>query len=238
MKTSWLLMMVAMAACCQNLFAHPMAAPPSVTPPPVIGGVPTLPAPFDPMGEEGPLAAAPPKDCYRITLEDGSMVMGEIDGTAEISLKAKVGDVKITMREVAHIEEAFTEQGQVTVTFGNGDRLTGKITIGEVKLKTAWGELTISDDGLHRLEAGKLIEESNPVMRRSLDGHSFVTIIKKHFRFQPMVEITSGHATPATFTYPAGSNVPWSPPNADAAPVLRPQPSTPLAPRVSLPNAR
>ena len=220
-------------------FAPPVAAPdaaPRFVDPTEPGS--SRPEPLAPMGAEV-AAATPPKDCVRVTLADGSMILGEV------SLKAKIGEVEIAMHDIARIDEAFVEEDQFTVTLSNGDRLTGTITVKDVKIKTAWGELLLQAESLASLEAGKLIEESNPHTRRSLDGRTTVTIIKKQFHFQPMVLQNS--VQPGTPTYSPYSPTPNTPhgfapatavPSARAPrPMVRPGRGTPVAPRLVSPIA-
>ena len=216
MKLLYYLTFVALGLSCRFITAQAPDLLPDSAPAPVPADItPTLPGPLDPMGEDGPAPAKPPQACYRVTLEDGSMMLGEIDGKSEISLKSKVGDVKIALQQVARIDEAFAEEDRVTVTFSNGDRLTGKLSIEDVKLKTAWGELTVKPNGLYSLEAGKLFEQCGPVTRRSLDGRSVVTITRKHFRFQPLVEGPSAYPTGTTVRGPnTTSSGTWSAPTA------------------------
>ena len=187
---------------------------------------PTVPAPLVPMGGEEPTPAEPPKDCVRVTLEDGSMILGKIAGETKVALKSRIGEVEIAMREIARVDQAFADDGQFTVTLSNGDRLTGKLTVKDVKLQTAWGELTLKVDGLNNLEAGKLFKESAPVVRRSVDGRTTVTIVRKHFRFQPTIAGPSSY--PAAPTYSPYPSVPtpngWgTAPAADARPTIAPQ---------------
>lgn len=199
----------------------PRFSPPIAVPVPLDSGIPD---PLVPMGREGPTEAKPPKDRVRVTLEDGSMILGEIDGETKLSLKAKIGDVEIAMREIARIDQAFIEEDQFTVTLSNGDRLTGKLTVKDLKLKTAWGELGLKEEGLFGLEVGKLFEESAPQTRRSIDGRTTVTVARTHFRFQPTVPGPNSYPTESTYSpYTPGSTTRgWSVPSADARPVLAP----------------
>ena len=41
-----------------------------------------------PMGDAAVEDAPPPKDCFRVSLDDGSMILGEIEGDSKVSLKA------------------------------------------------------------------------------------------------------------------------------------------------------
>ena len=69
------------------------------------------------------------------------MIMGEIDGEAKIELTSKVGAIDIPVRQVARIDEAFAEEEKFTVTFTNGDRLTGTVSSVDADVPFAAGRL-------------------------------------------------------------------------------------------------
>lgn len=166
----------------------------------------------DPSPMGGPVEAKPARECFRLQMEDGSLILGEIADEAKLTLRAKVGEVEIKLFDVARIDRAV-EPNEFQVTLTNGDRLTGRLNIAEVKLQAAWGEVPLAAKGLAALEAGKLFEQTAPESRRSPDGRSVVTIARKFFRFQPTIEGPSAYPTTAYPTTAPGASYP-----PDAAP--------------------
>ena len=164
------LMVLAVFAC----LAGTALAQPTVTPPPV-GSAPVAEPPIGPadtrpvLPERGPRlepmggdaaeeaeSAKPPKPCHRLSLDDGSLLLGEIVGQPDLTLQAKIGDLTIEFADIARIDPAFPDEDKFTVTLDNGDRLTGELILEEVKFKTVLGELPLKRDGLYSLEAGEL----------------------------------------------------------------------------------
>ncbi len=151
-----------------------------------------------PMGGDaiGPEEAKPLKDCFRLRMKDGSLIVGDIADDVKLTLRAKFGEVEIALREIALIERAV-EDDEFQVTMTNGDRLTGRPKLEDAKMKTAWGEVPLQlGKGLIGLEAGKLGETTTYSVRHSPDGRSTVAIARKQSVFQPLLQ-NAGPCAPA-----------------------------------------
>ena len=172
----------------------PSPYPPSFPQPAAPDGRPVLPQrgprlgpegeDLAPMGDDPAEDAAPPKDCYRVSLDDGSLILGQIDPKTKVTLRSKVGELAIALPDVARIDPAFPDETKFTLTLSNGDRLTGSLSFKEIQFQTALGEMPLQAKGLYSLEAGKLHEQTRSVSRRSLDGRTVVTVARKYVRFQ------------------------------------------------------
>ena len=175
-----------------------------------------------PMGEAAPADAPPAKECFRVSLNDGSQILGTFAPDMPLTVKSKFGNLEVNIQGIGRIDPAFAEEDKFTVTLANGDRLTGKLDLTGVKLKTILGELPLDTDSLYGLEAGKLFEQSGPITRRSLDGRSVVTISRKYVRFQPNIQDPN---TPYP-SYPAAPT--YSPYSPTPTPTSTPRASRPF----------
>ncbi|MHC4406161.1 MAG: hypothetical protein ACYTG0_41530 [Planctomycetota bacterium] len=110
----------------------PNAAPPST-------------AYFDPYAIPPPTVAPRTEDDGRFTvrLSDGSSLVGSLEGMDNLVMQALVGEVTIPVDKVTQILTP-PDAKQTVVTFRNGDRLTGEIRLDAVRLKTAWGEVSVN----------------------------------------------------------------------------------------------
>ena len=167
-------------ACAQPVPLLPVQEAPVADQPP---SLPSTPAPA-PMGED---QADPGKDCVRVTLKDGSSIIGELPEDATVSLTGKFGKVEIAMHDVARIEPAVTE-GELRITLSNGDRLTGRVKFGDLKVIAKWGGIPLAVVELVSLEAGKLHEQTLHETQLSPDGRTAVTIGRKRMHFEPVIQ--------------------------------------------------
>ena len=77
-----------------------------------------------------------------VHLRDGSCLVGELLGMEELAMETAFGKVTIPRKLVARVQFAGPPKA-ATVQFGNGDRLTGELTLAAVRLKTSFGEVSI-----------------------------------------------------------------------------------------------
>jgi hypothetical protein len=208
---AWLLS--ASPALGQRQIAEPDAPAPLA---PVAGPIPTAEFAPPPGGFDiGPPAVAPltapafagpaGADRVRITLADNSQLIGEVPKDAKFDFKSRFGKLALNVDEVAKIDPA--NESQFTVTLENGDRMTGEVAFGELKLKTAFGEVPLDREDFAGLEVGKLYEQRVAIVRPSPDGRTTTTVFRNQKLFQPNTPSTgtvnpyTSYGVPAAATY-------------------------------------
>lgn len=199
---------------------EPEPAPVRLGAPPDAGLVPVSPMAPPSVSTTGRRTGG--KDRVRLTLDDGSQLIGEIVGASKFQIKASYGELALPLKDVGRLERDFQEK-KVRVTMSNGDRITGEIALESVKFKTDWGEMAIAKDRVETIEVGTLHEARVPVTRASPDGRTMVTVYHTRRWFQPQIGSTSDVPTNVpTYPQPPPSvySVPSIPTPADSSPSL------------------
>jgi hypothetical protein len=119
-------------------------------PPPGIAPAPPTPyrAPFvgPSYPHNGPILG--PEMCpisapaVRISLMDGSSLVGTIVEPTAWKLSAEYGEFSFSPKKIAGVY-VMGNAAQVKVLLTNSDTLTGKLDFDKLRLKAAWGEVTI-----------------------------------------------------------------------------------------------
>ncbi len=93
---------------------------------------------------EGPMATPRPRPDgrFRLQLDDGSMVFGKLSAKQSWKLRSVVGEVSVPLEKVVSLE--FQGDSKTAkVTFRNGDRITGELSLPRIKVETKWAELSL-----------------------------------------------------------------------------------------------
>jgi len=151
--------MLAVTALSDTRPAVPLATPPSVTEPPTPGPPKPPPAYRDPY-------APPPRSPYpprhpaplepgkaRVTLKDGSFLLGEIVGMERVTIETQYGDFSIPAKQVLCIRWSGAPE-KTSVEMRGGDRLTGRLDAATLKLKALWGEVSLDMEHVVRVSWG------------------------------------------------------------------------------------
>lgn len=98
------------------------------------------------LGEEtsAPSAAADtqPAERFAVEMTDGSRVLGVPD-IEKIKLHTSYADVDLAMDRIATLQFGAEKDGDVQVTFRNGDELHGSLDAKEIALNTSFGKIAI-----------------------------------------------------------------------------------------------
>jgi hypothetical protein len=150
---------------------------------------------------EGYAPAIAGVDRVRVSLTDNSQLIGQLAKDAKFEFKSKFGKLALAIGEVTGIEDAG--DNQFSVTLENGDRMTGEVAFGDLKLKTAFGEVPLARKDFMGLEVGKLYEQRVGIVRPSPDGRTTITVYRTQHLFQPnhptaIGAVTSPYYAPTT----------------------------------------
>jgi hypothetical protein len=213
LMATWLLSVSPALAQLQPVAEADAPAPlgPPVAAPPGPGGFGPVPGAFEgprpPIAADGLAPVSAGSDRVRVSLSDNSQLIGQLSKEAKFEFKSKFGKLALTISEVTRIEES--DEGRFTITLENGDRMTGEVDFGDVKLKTAFGEVPLARRDFMGLEVGKLYEHRVAIMRPSPDGRTTVTVYRQRQIFQPhsahapgISPYTSYAPTAATYIVP------------------------------------
>lgn len=120
------------------------AEPPSWQMAPVMNPAPYTPPPptYPPTRPVPPTGLAENEGRAWLQLHDGSRLAGELLGIDVLDMETAMGRVSIPIKLVAAIH-LVGEATSATVEFRNGDRLTGRLTLSPLRLKTAFGEVSV-----------------------------------------------------------------------------------------------
>lgn len=143
-------------------------------------------------------------DRARLTLADGSQIIGEIPADAKVTLHTRIGDGKLALSEATRID-GIGEQGKFRVTLECGDRFTGEIDFDVLKLKTNVGEVPLARKDFVSLETGKVYEEEVAEHRTSRDGRTSTTTYRRRLMFEPSLTPDEIPHSNRTNTYATGA---------------------------------
>ena len=99
-------------------------------------------------GGETPTA---PSVSLAVKLNDGSQLAGKTELRALTVQNTLVGKVEVALKEIRTVEFGDDRQ-TVKITLHNGDILRGTLTLPQLKLKTAFGEVAIPTDRVVQIE--------------------------------------------------------------------------------------
>jgi len=185
----------------------------SLTSPPVVGTSGTAPA------AEGRVS---------VRLRDGSCLVGELLDLEELAMETAFGQVTIPRKLVAHIQLAGPPKA-ATLCFGNGDRLTGQLTLGTVRLKTSFGEVSIETEQILSVACGTVSHTIyRPVVETGPDG----TVRTRYVAEQVTRCVPTVPAISSTSPYPGASYMP----TPTAVPALTPPPPVYRPPTLPAPT--
>ncbi len=159
-----------------------------------------------------------PDGRVQLTLRDGSVLVGKLADDESIALQSVVGKVDVPMNEIMSVH--FGDDGKSQVVFRNGDTLTGKLQLTEVRLTTSWAEVRIPTKELVKLFSSTYIASLGNGYRQVIER----TPEGAQVRFEAIV--------PPTASYPSD---PYGAPVPSAGPYSVPQsgysaPAAPAAP--------
>lgn len=176
----------------------------------------------DPFAAQPPTLTPQAEDDGRVTLQlsDGSSLVGGLVGTETLVMKAIVGEVTIPVDKASQILIA-PDGKRAVVNLQNGDRLTGELRLDPVRLKTAWGEVSVNPQHVVAIVRGT---SPRMVCRRSVETLPDGTT--RHFDYyQPVPPSCPSPFSTPSCPAPTGPG-PYSAPSTGANPPTVPPPST------------
>lgn len=101
---------------------------------------------------------------FALVLDDGTRLIGVPVGTGVLPLETEFGRAEIPLRLIAAVE-ALPDRPQVAVRLRNGDRITGRLRLTELRLETAYGRLAVPVETLSALTAHDQLHRQPPRAR-------------------------------------------------------------------------
>lgn len=206
------------------------SVPASTAPPPIVTNPYGILSPAAPPAVVARGVAPDAEGRVSVRLRDGSCLVGELLGMEELAMETAFGQVTIPRKLVAHIQLAGPPK-TATVQFGNGDRLTGELTLGSVRLKTSFGEVAIETAEVLSVACSTVSQIIyRPIVETGPDG----TMRTRYVEEEVTRRVPMGPAPPSTYPCPSTGYSPTpsypapQPPRYD--PPTLPAPSTSYQP--------
>ena len=103
----------------------------------------------------GSLSAEDDERMFYVKVTKGAEISGQIIGISEFKVGTSFGEITIPVGKVEAIKMDADGQGSAVIAFNNGDMVTGKMEISDLKLKTNWGKAHVNSDAITSITANQ-----------------------------------------------------------------------------------